>query len=187
MTIPGFIIVNLLVGSSVAYSAHLQIRTMQRPVSYNRYFNALLLLEALVVIPAGIYFSAFYPDWSWMYLVDPLRSGGALGGMAVLAYPFAAALGYLVGYYSARGGSDWVTVMFMTFMGAGLAGLFLVAGDKLLWVGTFEQYHRNAGLARLPATSLLPSVIVAWMGTIVCWATVVYRFIQEGRVSLRSA
>ncbi|MDD5308432.1 MAG: hypothetical protein PHU25_14010 [Deltaproteobacteria bacterium] len=187
MTIPGFIIVNLLVGASVAYAARVQIRTLQRSIFQSRYFAALLMLEGLILLPSGCYFLVFYPDWSWMYLVDPTRSGGALGAMAAIAYPFAAALGYLVGYYSARGGSDWVTVMFMTFMGAGLAGLFLVAGDKLMWVGTFEQYHRNAGLARLPATSLLPSAIVAWIGTIVCWATVVYRFIQEGRVSLRSA
>ena len=115
---------NLLLGSSVAFSAHLQIRTMQRPVSYNRYFNALMLLEALVVVPAGIYFAAFYPDWSWMYLVDARSLPTGTSVMAIASYPVAAGLGYLVGYFSARSASDWVTVIFMLFVVLSLGGRF---------------------------------------------------------------
>ena len=70
MTIPVLIVVNLLVGASIAYSARIQIRTLQRPLFANRYFTALLMMELMILLPVGIYFSSFYPDWSWMYLID---------------------------------------------------------------------------------------------------------------------
>jgi hypothetical protein len=186
MTIPGYIMVNLLVGASVAFSARIQIRNLQRPIFHNRYFTALMILEAMILLPAGIYYCGFYPDWSWMYLIDTNVMPTGLSVMAVAAYPIAATMGYLVGYFSARGNSDWVTVMFMLFAAAGLVGLFAVAGDKLLWLGSFEQYHRAVGLRSFPSTSLLPSAILTWLGTLACWIYLVYCFAREGRLSLRA-
>lgn len=183
MTIPGFIVMNLLLGSSVAFSAHLQIRTMQRPVSYNRYFNALMLLEALVIVPAGIYFAAFYPDWSWMYLVDARGLPTGTSVMAIASYPVAAGLGYLVGYFSARSASDWVTVIFMLFVVLSLGGLLVMAGDKLAVLGTYEQYHRNVGLKTFTESSLLPSAALTWLCIGVSWGYLVYRFVREGRLA----
>lgn len=183
MTIPGFIVMNLLLGSSVAFSAHMQIRTMQRPVSYNRYFNALMLLEALVVVPAGIYFAAFYPDWSWMYLVDTRTLPTGTIVMAIASYPVAAGLGYLVGYFSARSASDWVTVVFMVFVVLSLGGLLVMAGDKLGVLGTYEQYHRNVGLKAFSESSLLPSAALALLCIGVSWGYLVYKFAREGRLA----
>jgi hypothetical protein len=186
VTIPGLIVINLFVGASVAFAARIQIRTLQRPVFYNRYFSALLMLELMILLPAGIYFSGFYPDWSWMYLLDTAWMPTGIGVMAMVAYPLAATMGYLVGYFSARGNSDWVTLMFMAFAMAGLVGLFVVAGDKLLAVGTFEQYHRDVGIRPLHTTSLLPSIILTWVGVAICWGYLVYRFAKEGRLSLHA-
>ena len=183
MTIPGFIVMNLLLGSSVAFAAHLQIRTMQRPVSYNRYFNALMLLEMLVVVPAGIYFAAFYPDWSWMYLVDARSLPIGISVMAIASYPVAAGLGYLVGYFSARSASDWVTVIFMLFVVLSLGGLLVMAGEKLAVLGTYEQYHRNVGLKAFTESSLLPSVALAGVCIGVSWGYLIYRFVREGRLA----
>ena len=185
MTIPGLVVINLLVGASVAFAARIQIRTLQRPLFTNRYFTSLAMLEGMIFVPIGIYFYSFYPDWSWMYLVDTAALPAGLGIMTQAAYPLAAVMGYLVGYFSARGGSDWVTLMFMGFVGVGFILLLFMAKDKLLWVGTFEQYHRNVGLNRFTATSLFPSLILAWLGAAACWSYVGYRFMQEGRISLR--
>jgi len=165
LTIPGFIIVNLLAGASVAFAARVQIRNLQRPVFANRYFSALALFEVMILLPAGSYFQAFYGDWSWMYLV-------------------AATMGFLVGYFSARSNSDWVTAVFIGIMGLGLLALLAVASEKLVMVGSFDQYHRNVGLSPLTASSLLPSVLLAWSGIAVCWAYLLYRFGREGRLSL---
>jgi hypothetical protein len=71
-------------------------------------------------------------------------------------------------------------------MVCGLVGLFWVAPDKLLWVGTYEQYHRETGLAPFTQTSLLPSTLLAMGGILVCWIYLIYRFVQEGRLSLRT-
>jgi len=182
VTIPGLIIINLLAGASAAFGAKVQIRNLQRPVFYNRYFSALMLLEVLILLPVGIYFCGFYPDWSWMYLIDTQQMPFALSAMAIVAYPVAATMGYLVGYFSARGNSDWVTLMFMAFLFLGIVGIFIVSGDKILFLGTFEQYHRNVGLEPIASTTLLLSIILCWSGLIPCWGYLFYRFFREGRL-----
>ncbi len=184
MTIPGFFIVNLLVGASVAFAARVQIRNLLRPVFSNRYFIALMLLEVMILLPAGAYFQAFFGDWSWMYLVDSRVLPLGIEVMAIFAYPVAATMGFLVGYFSARSNSDWVTAVFMGVMGLGLLGLIAVAKGKLGVVGTFNQYHRNVGLSPLTGSSLFPSILLAWSGIAICWGYLVYRFAREGRLSL---
>jgi hypothetical protein len=183
MTIPALVATSLLIGASVAYGARVQIRTLQRHVFTTRYFSALMMLELAIILPIGIYFYIFYPDWSWMYLVDPVRLNPAVVPMAMAVYPVAAAMGYLVGYYSARSGSDWVTLMFVIFMAIGLLSLFIAAKNQLLWVGTYEQYHRDVGLAFITSTSVIASILLALAGIGVCWSYLIYRFVKEGRVS----
>ena len=186
MTIPGFIVLSSLIGSTVAFAARIQIRTLQKPLFQARYFNSLLLFQAMIIIPVGIYFYVFYSDWSWMYLVNTAESSGALTVMAILSYPLAAAMGYLVGYYAAKSASNWITLIFIGIMVIGLVGLFAVAHDKLLTVGTFHQYHRSVGTRSLASTSLLPSILLALTGIGVCWSYLIYNFVQEGQTSLRS-
>ncbi|MCP4601533.1 MAG: hypothetical protein GY847_13645 [Proteobacteria bacterium] len=186
MTIPALIVTNALIGASIAFAARIQIRTLQRPIFSSRYFVALLMFQVIILLPVGIYLYSFYPDWSWMYLVDTASLEGGIGVMAIASYPIAAAMGYLVGYYSARGSSDWVTIMFMLFMIVGLIGLFAIAKDKLVWIGTYQQYHRSVGLKSLTSTSLLPSMLLAISGIGVCWSYLIYRFIQEGRLSMQA-
>jgi hypothetical protein len=182
MTIPGFSILNMLVGASVAYSARVQIRSLQRPVFYNRYFTALLMLEVLIFLPVGIYFNGFYPDWSWMYLLDTRALPPGVTAMAMAIYPVTATMGYLVGYFSSKSNSDWVSVMFMGFLLLGLMGLLAVGTEKLGNVGTFDQYHNNVNLQRWTDTSLLPSVIVVLLGIPVAWGYLLLRFWREGNV-----
>ena len=181
MTIPALIALNLFIGASVAFSARVQIRTLQRHVFTTRYFIALMMLEIMIVVPVGVYFYIFYTDWSWMYLVNPSNIESAVGAMAVMAYPPAASLGYLVGYYSARSGSDWISVMFLVFIGAGLLGLAAAAKNQFVLVGTYEQYHRDVGLRAIWTTSLVPSIAAAVTGIVVCWVHLLIRFSKEGR------
>ncbi len=186
MTIPALIAVSLLMGASVAYASRVQIRTLQRHVFNTRYFFALMMIELLIVLPVAIYFYIFYPDWSWMYLVNTTTLSNGVVAMTFAAYPLLAAMGYLVGYYSARSASDWVTVMFIVFMSLGLLGLVIVASDQLMWVGTYEQYHRNVGLKLLTATSVFPSILLAVTGIGICFGNVLYRLVREGRVTSQS-
>jgi hypothetical protein len=179
-------VINLLIGASVAFCARIQIRTSQRPMFSSRYFTALMILEASIVVPIGWYFYAFYPDWSWMYLVNTSTSGIGISVMAIAMYPLAACMGYLIGYYSARGSSDWVTLVFMVFLLLGLVGLFGVAADKVFWIGTYDQFHRDVSLKGFASTSLLSSTLLSLSGLGVCWGYMLYRFVQEGRLSLRS-
>lgn len=185
MTIPALIVINLLIGASVAFCSRIQIRTLQRPVFTSRYFIALMLLEAMIILPIGIYFYSFYPDWSWMYLVDTASAGPGLAVMAISMYPLAASMGYFVGYYSARGNSDWITLVFMVFLIIGIVGLFAVASDKVFWVGTYDQFYRDVSLKGFASTSLLSSTVLSLSGLGVCWGYLLYRFVQEGRLSLK--
>jgi hypothetical protein len=186
VTIPALIAFNLFIGASIAFCARVQIRTLQRHVFTTRYFIALMMLEAMIVLPVGIYFYIFYTDWSWMYLVNSATLNSGVGAMAVIAYPMAASMGYLVGYYSARSGSDWITVMFMVFIGTGLLGLFIAAKNQFVWVGTYEQYQRDVGLKFIRSTSLVPSISAAVVGIGTGWIHLLLRFSREGRVTLQS-
>jgi len=183
MTIPGLIILNLLVGTSIAYSSKVQISSLQRPVFYNRYFTALLMFEIMTVLPVGLYFNGFYEDWSWMYLIDSRTLSPMLTAMALLSYPVAAAMGYLVGYFSARSNSNWVSVMFMFFLAAGFMGLIFIAHDKFLYLGTFDQFQNSVNLTKWTASSLLPSHIVAIAGIGIAWGFIMYRFWHEGHLA----
>ncbi|MDJ0764649.1 MAG: hypothetical protein QNJ97_16845 [Myxococcota bacterium] len=186
MTIPGFVVLSALMSTSVAYAARIQIRTLQRSVFSTRYFAALMMFQVMVLVPIGIYFFTFYPDWSWMYLIDSATMRRGVGIMTITAYPVSAAMGYLIGYYSAKSSSDWISIIFIIFMSIGLVGLFVVAKDKILWVGTYQQFHRSVGLKPLTGTSLLPSMILSMSGIGVCWSYLVYYLVQEGRLSLRA-
>lgn len=186
MTIPALIVINLLVGASVAFSARIQIRSLQRPVFATRYFSALMLLEGMILLPVGVYFYAFYPDWSWMYMVDSTQVSPAVEVMTMLVYPVSGTMGYLVGYYSAKGGSDWVTILFMCFIGVGLFGLFVVAFDKISLLGTYAQYQRGVSLKSFVSTSMLPSTLLAVAGVGTCWCYLILRFFLEGRLSSRA-
>ncbi|MBN2528736.1 MAG: hypothetical protein JXR76_20265 [Deltaproteobacteria bacterium] len=183
MTIPGLIIVNMLVGASVAWAARVQIRSLQRPVFSSRYFIALIMLEIMIFLPVGIYFNGFYPDWSWMYLVDTRSIPAGLTAMALVLYPVAATMGYLVGYFSARGNSDWVSLIFLVFLGFGLVSLFIVGANKFTLLGTFDQYHNNVNLRSWTATSLFPSIVVCWLGVAASWGYILLRFWKEGHIS----
>lgn len=183
MTIPALIAASLLLGAAVAYAARIQIRTLQRHVFTTRYFSALMMLQIVIMLPIGLYFYIFYPDWSWMYLVNSTYLNGGVVVMTFISYPLVAAMGYLVGYYSARSASNWVTVMFMAFMALGLLGLFIAAKDQLIWVGTYEQYHRDVGLTVMTSTSVFPSMLLALSGIGVSFGYTVYRFVREGRAT----
>ena len=183
MTIPALIAASLLLGASVAYVARIQIRTLQRHVFTTRYFSALMMLELLIILPIGVYFYRFYPDWSWMYLVNSAYLNASVVVMTLASYPLVGAMGYLVGYYSARSASDWVTIMFIAFMALGLLGLFVAAKDQLMWVGTYEQYHRDVGLRTVTSTSIIPSAILALSGIGICFGYIAYRFVREGRAT----
>ena len=186
MTIPALTVISALVGASIAFSARIQIRTLQRPVFSGRYFIALMMFEGMILLPIGAYFYSFYPDWSWMYLTDTSTLNNGMAVMSMAIYPVAATMGYLIGYYSAKSASDWVTIMFMVFMIIGVVGLFAVARSKIMWIGTYEQYHRAVGLEKITSTSLLPSTILAAGGLGVCWAYLLYRFVQEGNLTLKT-
>ncbi|MBN2804676.1 MAG: hypothetical protein JXR91_16395 [Deltaproteobacteria bacterium] len=183
MTIPGLIILNMLAGTSVAFSANIQIKSLQRPLFYNRYFTALLMLEIMVFLPAGIYFSGFYPDWSWMYLVNTSKMSPGISAMALLAYPATAIMGYLVGYFSAKSNSNWVSIMFMIFLIAGLLGLFIVGSEKLTLLGTYDQFSNNVNLIKWTESSLLASYIVAIIGILTGWGFILYKFWLEGHLT----
>jgi hypothetical protein len=180
MTIPGFIVLNMLMGVTLCYSARVQIRNLQRPLFYNRYFITLLMTELFLLLPMGLYYITFYPDWSWMYLIHTGNSAPGISLMILAIYPVSATLGYLVGYLSARSQSDWVMIMFTVFLSIGLLGLMVIGADKLGNLGTYDQYHNNVNLKPWTDTSLFPSVILSSIGLLFGWGWPLLRFWKEG-------
>ncbi|MCK9522777.1 MAG: hypothetical protein M0R76_06970 [Proteobacteria bacterium] len=183
MTIPMLVVFNMMFGASTAYGARVQIKNLQRPIFYNRYFAVIALFQVLLTLPAGAYFTAFYPDWAWMYLIDTSRTALGIHVMALLASPLAATAGYVIGYFSARSNSDWVTLLFLAFLGLAFAGLFAVAWDKIGYLGTYQQFHHRLNLVPFTQTSLFPSMIIAVLGLFAAAGYTGYRFWHEGALS----
>ncbi len=61
-----------------------------------------LLYQVLVVTPALLYFGFVFPDWTWLYLVDPRRLPIGITILSVLATAAALLGGYLIGWVLLR-------------------------------------------------------------------------------------
>jgi hypothetical protein len=61
-----------------------------------------LLYQVLLVTPAFLYFGFVFPDWTWLYLVDPHRLPIGITILSALATAAALLGGYLVGWVLLR-------------------------------------------------------------------------------------
>ncbi|NMB74265.1 MAG: hypothetical protein GYA21_03945 [Myxococcales bacterium] len=167
----------LAAGFSVAFTAREQVR---REKSQHRgpYLPGLLCFVGLVVVPLAAVLLYQVPGWSLLYLLDPeaLNIWMALAFLAAL--PVLAAAGFWVGVLLCRGGVTWLP--------AGLAGLFLVAGVVLLFVFGERLAVVAAGLEleKAPAffSTPLPAVLAFAIPVLLGgWIFLLVFFEVEGR------
>ena len=169
MPIPQLLLVNTILGLASAWVGRSEARPSSASAAGTIAFSVLLVGQALLMVPLGLYLYLFYPDWSWMYVLPARAVPSPLVVLVMLAYPGAAAAGYFAGIAICRAGRD------RAVLAAGVV-LALATGlsTALLWgrvekVGTFNQFQGLTGLRPLHASGLgvflllaLPAVLGAW-------------------------
>lgn len=130
----------------------------------NRYFWRAVCFQLLVMVPIGIYLVVRWPDWSWMYIIDPSEHPNQMWvGLfcATAGYMAALLAGYISGYLCIRINEESVARLLMTLGIIGLiAATFLpyLPRPGILWLGTTEQFR--FGGAKLAITD--PAWVVSF-------------------------
>lgn len=177
LTIPYDVLLNLLIGLWIGFVARKQLRN--EPSIYgNPYFESALLFQIFVMLPIAFYLYLKYPDWSWMYFIDPKELPPYSASLSLLLYPAAMVLGYAYAGKAAR--RDQVKPIYSA-MGATLFGLAMLAVSTLrrLWtVTTFDGYHQGLGIP-IWEHPLLVELVIIISGILMVLGLISWRFLKE--------
>jgi hypothetical protein len=147
---------------------------------WGRELWAVLSFEGIILAPVSLYFYAVYPDWAWMFFVDPHRLPWGVSALVLLAYVAALVGGYLAGWALARAHRDRLLYGALAVSSLVLL-VFLTAARARLWSsGTFAQYH--AGHAPgLGESKLGWSLAICSVGVIAGTLLVGFTLWEQGR------
>ncbi len=138
-TIPIDLILNLLVGESLAWASSGSVRRGEALTG--RGLRTALVLTLLTFVPFSIFYLAVYPDWSWSYYVDP----GEIPLMVTMAVPLWYLLAMVLGYAGAwaivRSGrpGGLTALVAVTVLVVGAVNLLTL--DRVMAVGTYSNFH----------------------------------------------
>lgn len=154
MTAPLLLSLGAAAGAAVAVAAGRGLRRSHRPLS-NRYFAALATFAAGAVVPAGAVFLFSFPDWAFMYVVDPAHVPRIWTALALLAgYGLCPVLGFWSAARAMAARSRW-PLRIARFGPLFLACAVLVLGrSRLARVGYYGSYHYGEGGVSLFESSL---------------------------------
>jgi hypothetical protein len=98
----------------------------------------------LIIVPSTLYLLVAYPDWAWMYLVDPDRVPGlSLLPLLVLHTGTPVAAWYVAARLFRLQRDRAVLYMLAGCAAVGLVA-FLLARDRVLEVGSYRDYGQGA-------------------------------------------
>jgi hypothetical protein len=180
VTVPFDLLLNFLIGASVALAARADLRERAVPVMKNRYIAGALVFELLIFWPIGIYLYALHRDWSWMYLLDGYKAPAVLGVAAMAGY-----LGMLIGGYAAvhvclQRRRDRLAYAVTGVVALCLLALTIALGRRLIGYGTYAEFH--AGKA-MPLWHSKLGYVLAGAGPLFAagWLFLLRHFEHEGQ------
>jgi hypothetical protein len=138
-TVPFDLIFSVLIGLAFAACARAQFSSGVSP--WGRELYAVLSFEGIILWPVAIYFYVVYPDWSWMYFVDPHRLPFGVSVLVLLAYVATLLGGYLSGWALVRARRQRLLAAALAVVGLVLFWLLVSCRGRLFSGGTFAQFH----------------------------------------------
>lgn len=173
---------NLALGGFLAVSAHKQLMQAESGLA-NRWFRDAVVFGLLAMMPIGIFFYLNWPDWSWMYWVNPAKLGDGLTVLVWLAYPLAVALGFALTAVFVRGDSPRTSLAVPVI---GIVALLVVSGvgyDRFMRSATYSDYNNLLVRMRgLPYIWTSPAWILAMLGTgLIAGIPFTYLFVRNLR------
>ena len=146
-------------------AARIALRVSPRPPLLTRSFGAFAVFEALVLIPASVYFYVFHGDWFLLYTVDVRLIPSALALIGFFLLAGIGALGFVVGASMVRGQRDTLGSILVVISLLAAGAVVFVARDRLAVVGSYSQFAGSFGLKDFGQDALVQGTVV--MGTIV--------------------
>ena len=133
--------INLLTGSLIALSAWREIEGTSVSILSLPSFKQAVLFGLLVFLPIGYYLAIVFPDWSWMYFIDPSKHSIFLTLLCVTLYFPALLLGYLLTALLIR--FDRGTLASGPFLVGVLGFLFFltVPYERIIVLGTYNEFR----------------------------------------------
>lgn len=123
-------------------------------VAGSRWFRDALLFGLLILLPVGIFFYLQWPDWSWLYFVDPDKLSETVTFFVWLAYPLALVAGFALAALSIRGDSPRFSLVVPAVALAALAGGTAYAWARFVRLTNFFEFNASAPQVR----AILPKV-----------------------------
>ncbi len=141
---------------------------------------ALLSFMLVLFCPVLGYFFYAHPAWSLMYLAEPEEILVPLWLVVVLSLPLA-----LIGFFLARtwlaAERLWPTLALMTGSAALGFAILVFGQDRLLNVGTLEDFIAKKPMVPIGQTSLSYLVLAAGAVLGMGWMTMIWRLFVLGR------
>ncbi len=143
-TIPIDLMVNLLVGESLAWASAGSVRRGEALTG--RGLRTAAVLTLFTFVPFSIFYLAVYPDWSWSYYVDP----GHISVMVTMAVPLwyllAMVLGYAGAWAIARSGRTGALTALVAATALGVGAVNLLTLDRVMAVGTYSDFRSGGAV-----------------------------------------
>jgi hypothetical protein len=158
------------VGLLFAWCARQQFTGGAAP--WGRELAAVLSFEAIILWPVAIYYYMVYPDWSWMYFVDPHRLPWGVGLLVMIGYVATLLGGWLGGWALLRIRKEKLLYGAMGALGLTLAMFAIACRGRLGAAGSYSEYYAgHAPLVRegklawaLPVTAVGMAASIALVG-----------------------
>jgi len=135
----------VLVGLVFAACARVQFSGGAAP--WGRELVAVLSFEAIIVWPVSLYYYLVFPDWSWMYFVDPHRLPRGVSILVLLAFVAMLLGGYLAGWALLRAHREKYLYGAVAGVLLSLFVFTLACRGRLVNSGTFAEYHSGRALS----------------------------------------
>jgi hypothetical protein len=177
-TVPFDLIFSVLVGLVFAACARQQFTGGAAP--WGRELAAVLSYEAIIVWPVGLYFYVVFPDWSWMYFVDPERLPWGISVLVFLGYLATLLGGYLAGWALLRARQEKVLYGVLGSVGLVLTIFTVVCRRRLLSEATFDQFRTGHSLS-VAEGKLVWAILVTIVGVTGAGAVVGFTLWEQGK------
>ncbi len=146
-TIPFNLLFGLLVGACFTACARTQLLGGAPPLRRTE-LSMVLSFAVVTAAPVATYYYVTYPDWSWMYLLDPSKLARGTGLSVVLFSVLMVPVGYLSGWLLLR----WQRERgLFALLGALSMALFLLTAlcrRRLFSIGRYEDFRAGGLLLR---------------------------------------
>lgn len=141
-TIPFNLLMCLVLGLGFCACARAQLRSGAWPWRSDL-LSLVLSFALLSVAPVSAYLYLLYPDWSWMYLVEPQRLPPGTGLAVVVLTMLMVPLGYFLGWLLLRVVGDRGLFGLLGASGMGAILLVFALWRRLTVNVRFDDFHQG--------------------------------------------